>query len=125
MEPMSTSASTITTLAQRAGSTSATPHWTMLWTGVVLLVIMASAAIGWLLTYGHHQIPFLTIAQHPQLQVGARWRHGDLVAQVSHIGHGLAIDGGDDIALEQAAFLGGRIAGYLGDQGAAGLAAAK
>lgn len=65
-----TSASTINALAQRAGSSSATPHWTMLWTGVVLLVLVIGGltyqlalAIG-ARSYSHKQEEFVSNITH-------------------------------------------------------------
>lgn len=64
------SASTINLLAQRAGATSATPHWTILWTGVTLLVLVIGGltyqlalAIG-ARSYSHKQEEFVSNITH-------------------------------------------------------------
>ncbi len=64
------SASTITTLEQRIGTPSAAPHWTMLWTGVVLLVLVIGGltyqlalAIG-ARSYSHKQEEFVSNITH-------------------------------------------------------------
>jgi signal transduction histidine kinase len=65
-----TSASTISALAQRAGSGSAAPHWAMLWTGVTLLALVIGGltyqlalAIG-ARSYSHKQEQFVSNITH-------------------------------------------------------------